>query len=119
MYTMKVVVSSVSRIMMFPFNEKADTLDQLNYYDPHATTNPSKFLPILEEVNPPPYVDIDMGVCKYFDLLGSYSGPPPKIPTLKAKLMYTILTYENESQTLLTSSSMHLTRHGIEQTVSP
>ena len=97
MYTTKVVASSVSRIMMFPFNEKAVTLDQLNYYDPHATTNPEKFLPILEEVNPPPYVDIVPVVYKDSNLLGAYSGPPPKTPTSTNSLMCAIFTSEQES----------------------
>ena len=46
MYTMK-VVSYIFCIMMFPFNRKVVTLDQLNYYDPHASSNPKIFLPIV------------------------------------------------------------------------
>ena len=58
MHVMKVVVSTVLCIIMFPFNKKIITLHQPNYYDPHANANPENFLPMVGEVTQPPYVDI-------------------------------------------------------------
>ena len=61
-YTMKADVSSVFCIMIFLFNGKVVTLDQLNYYDPHASTNPENILPKVGEANPTPYVNISLDV---------------------------------------------------------
>ena len=36
MYAMKAVASSMFHTMMFPFNGKLVTLDQLSYYNPHT-----------------------------------------------------------------------------------
>ena len=62
MYAMKEVDSLLFCNMMFSFNGNIVTLNQLNYYEPQTTTNPKKILPIVGEVNQPPYIDVVPGV---------------------------------------------------------
>ena len=104
MYVMKAVVSLVLCIMMFTYNGKVITLDQLRYYNPNALANPENVLPTISETNNTPYVEIIPGVYKDSNLLGSYSGPPPIIPPLTVGLMCTLSTMEKEESTLGASS---------------
>ena len=76
MYSMKAAASSVFCIMMFPFNGKVVTLDQLSYYNPNASTNPKNVFPTVNETNNTSYVEINPGVYKDSDLLWAYLGPP-------------------------------------------
>ena len=62
MYTMKAEVSLVFCIMIFLFNGKVVTLDQLNYYDPHASAYLENILPGVGGANPTPYVNISLDV---------------------------------------------------------
>ena len=87
MYAMKVVTSLVFCIMMFPFNGKVVILDQLSYYNPHASTNLENSFPMVSETSITPYVEIVPGVYKEYDLLGAYLGPPPIIPPTTEGLM--------------------------------
>ena len=72
MYTMNAICSLAFHITIFPFNGKIVTLNHLNYYYPHANTNPENILPMIGEVSQSSCVDISLGVHKYSDLLGAY-----------------------------------------------
>ena len=89
---MKEVDSSILCIMMFPFNRKVVTLDQLSYYNPHAYRNTDNVLPAISKENPTPYVDIIPSVYKYSHLLGAYSEPQPEIPSIPKGIMCTLYT---------------------------
>jgi hypothetical protein len=78
MYSMKVVASSVFRMMMFPHNRKIVTIDQLTHYEPNRSSNIDNILPlvcaILDDFL---VIDISLGIFKDPSLLGTYHGSPP------------------------------------------
>ena len=84
---MNVATSSILCIMMFPFNGKVVILDQLSYYNPHASTNLENSFPTVSETRTTPYVEIIPGVYKESDLLGAYLGPLPIITPTTEGLM--------------------------------
>jgi hypothetical protein len=80
MYAMKVVASSMFRMMMFPHNGKIITIDQVSHYDPNPSSNIDNILPLVN-TNPDAYPLIEMGprIFKDPSLLGTYHGAPPLI----------------------------------------
>jgi hypothetical protein len=78
MYAMKVVASSVFRMMMFPHNGKIVTIDQITHYEPNHSTNIDNILPLVR-TSSDAYSVIDMGprIFKDPSLLGAYHGAPP------------------------------------------
>jgi hypothetical protein len=80
MYAMKVVASSVFRMMMFPHNGKIITIDQVSHYEPNPSSNIDNILPLVH-TNSDAYPLIEMGprIFKDPSLLGTYHGAPPLI----------------------------------------
>jgi hypothetical protein len=78
MYTMKVVASSVFRMMMFPHNGKIVTIDQITHYEPNHFTNIDNILPLIHTSSDAySLVDIGTGIFKEPSFLGAYHGAPP------------------------------------------
>ena len=97
MYSMKEFMLYVFHIMLFRFNRKVVTLNEIIYYDPHESTNPKNVLPIVGKINLTHYVEIGLGLYKYYNVLGAYLGPTPEILTSLDDLMSTIFSSKSES----------------------
>ena len=73
-YAMTAVVSSVFRLIKFPYQGNIVTIDQLTYFssDPASTET-------IQHIGkvPIPYKDVGVGLIKDFCLLGTFSFPPP------------------------------------------
>jgi hypothetical protein len=78
MYAMKVIASSVFRIMMFPHNKKIITIDQVSHYEPNPSSNIDNILHFIH-TNPDAYPLIEMGprIFKDPSLLGTYHRELP------------------------------------------
>jgi len=75
MYAMKKAVASlVFCTMMFPYEGKVVTIEQLTYYEPRATTNLEKVCPTIgaSQQTTPSYTELGPGVYKDSTLLGAY-----------------------------------------------
>jgi hypothetical protein len=83
MYAMKAVASSVYRTMMFPYNRKIITINQVSHYEPNHSSNIDNILPLVH-TNSDAYPLIEMcpKIFKYRSLLGTYHGAPPLIHPL-------------------------------------
>jgi hypothetical protein len=77
-YAMKVVTSSLFRIMMFPHNENIITIDQLTYHEPREKGPPNNIISHLEN-HTSPNLETDPGMIKNSTLLGAYHRDPPII----------------------------------------
>jgi hypothetical protein len=78
MYAMKVVSSSVFRMMTFPHNGKIVSIDQITHYEPNHSANIDNILPLVH-TRSDAYSVINMGPIIFKDpsLLGAYHGAPP------------------------------------------
>ena len=75
-YAMTAIVSSVFQLIKFPHNGKIITIDQLTYF----SSDPSSFDNIQHVGKTTiPYKDVGVGLIKDFDLLGTFSFPPPNV----------------------------------------
>ena len=82
-YAMTAVVSSVFRLVKFPYQGNIVTIDQLTYFssDPASTET-------IQHVGKTaiPYKDVGVGLIKDFGLLGTFSFPPPNVSPLTATI---------------------------------
>jgi hypothetical protein len=77
MYAMKAVASSVFRTMMFPYNGKIITIDQVSHYEPNPSANIDNILPLIHTSHDAyPLVEMGPGIFKDPSLLGTYHGEP-------------------------------------------
>jgi hypothetical protein len=78
MYAMNVITSYVFQAMMFPYNGKIFTIDQLTHYEPNHFPNIYNFLPLVY-TSLDSFLVINMGPRNFKDLslLGAYHGAPP------------------------------------------
>jgi hypothetical protein len=75
---MKVVSSSVFRMMMLPHNGKIVTIDQLTHYEPNHSANIDNILPLIHTSSDAfSFIDMGPGIFKDPSLLGAYHGAPP------------------------------------------
>ena len=53
MYAMRVISSTMFRLLMFPHDGNTMTIDQLTYYDPKGPATPEQVLPTINNVSIP------------------------------------------------------------------
>ena len=82
-YAMTAVVSSVFRLIKFPYQGKIVTIDQLTYFSSDlASTETIQHVGKLAI----PYKDVGVGLIKDSGLLGTFSFPPPNVSPSTANI---------------------------------
>ena len=74
MYNMQVVASSLFRVVLFPFNGKIVTIDQMTFKNPSVTASSGASIPIVEH-SQPATGSVDVGM--YPSLMEIFSCPAP------------------------------------------
>ena len=77
-YAMKVFVSLVFYIILFPLDGKIVTVDQLSFCTPDYSSLPSNSVPLVGGV-PNSYVSIGIGLLKASSLMGFFPLQLPKV----------------------------------------
>ena len=73
-YAMKGVVSTIFRVLLFPYEDQIVTIDQLSFSRPDPSLGAS-VLPMID--NPQPgVVNVGVGLCP--SLMGTFDYPPPQ-----------------------------------------
>jgi hypothetical protein len=73
MYAMKAAASSVFQTMMFPYNRKIITIDQVSHYEPNHSSNIDNILPhVCTSFDAYPLIDMGPSIFKDPSLLGAY-----------------------------------------------
>jgi hypothetical protein len=81
MYAMKAVASSIFRTIMFPYNGKIVTIDQVTHYVPNPSASLDNILPLIHtNQDMHPFIEMGPGMFKDPSLLGTYHGAPPLLP---------------------------------------
>jgi hypothetical protein len=117
MYAMKVITSSLFRMMMFPHNEKIITIDQLTHYEPNHSANIDNILPLVCTIlDAFMVIDMGPGIFKDPSLLGEYHGASPLLhPSISSQVcvVSSNVTYIKDT-TPLTEAPPHITVPPVE-----
>ena len=95
---MKVIVSSVFRIILFPFDGKIVTVDQLSFYTLDYSSLPSSSIPLVGGV-PDSYVSISIGLLNASSLMDCFPLQQPKVSQMvhgSYRLLQTLTHIENK-----------------------
>lgn len=114
-YAMKAIMSLVFHIILFPFNGKIITVDQLSFCTPNYSPLPSSSVPLVGGVSDS-YVSIGTGLLKACSLMGCFPLQPPKVPQ-SVNMISSIPHEQNDPWILLAPSDLHT--YGDQMLLSP
>jgi hypothetical protein len=73
---MRVVVSTLFRVLCFPHQGKVITIDQMAFFDSDSCTSNVPFI----SKTLPGYENVSVGLLKDSTLMGTFPIPPPNVP---------------------------------------
>ena len=98
---MQAIVSTIFRIVQFPFQGRIVTIDQLDLITPVAITNDANNVLLL---NTPQYHDIGVGLIKESSLMGLFPLSNPPLASQTASINMISNTYIDNEKSIIDES---------------